>query len=263
MSTQPGLDADLLRRSLSEQAWPDAPIEVVGQTGSTNADLLTAAKAGAAPWTVRIALEQTAGRGRFQRSWSSPPGSSVAISVLLHPERPMIRWPWLSLLTGIALAESFQELGVAARVKWPNDVLAPGGKLCGILAELADTPAGKQVVVGFGINISLAEEDLPVSTASSLVLEGAQADATAVVVDVLRRWRQLVELWQDGGDESLRERYVAASGTIGREVRVLIDESGDNVVQGTASGVDDSGQLLVETAGGTRAFSAGDVIHLR
>lgn len=263
MSTQPVLDADLLRRSLAAAGWPDAPIEVVDQTGSTNADLLAAAKAGVPPWTVRIALEQTAGRGRFQRSWASPPGASVAISVLLSPDRPTARWPWLSLLTGIALAESFQHVGVAAQVKWPNDVLAPGGKLCGILAELVSGPSGMAVVVGFGINIALTRDDLPVPTASSLLLEGADVEPTALVADVLSRWRQIVELWQRGADVELQERYRAVSSTIGRPVKVLIDESGDTAVHGTATDVDDAGQLLVDTGEGTRAFSAGDVIHLR
>ncbi|NLT29378.1 MAG: biotin--[acetyl-CoA-carboxylase] ligase [Propionibacterium sp.] len=254
---------DELRRLASAHGWRPESIEVVAETGSTNADLSDAARHGAAAWTVLIATHQTAGRGRFRRSWASPAGSSAAISVLLRPDRPMDAWPWLSLLTGVALAEAFVAAGVVATVKWPNDVLAPGGKLCGILAERVETPDGPAVVVGFGINLAMTADELPVPTASSLLLEGISPDPTALVADVLGRWRELAVAWQAGDDEALRRRYREISGTIGRRIRVLLDETGDRVVQGTAVGVDATGRLLVEVDGDVRAFAAGDVVHLR
>jgi BirA family transcriptional regulator, biotin operon repressor / biotin---[acetyl-CoA-carboxylase] ligase len=116
-------------------------VEVVAQTGSTNADLLAAARAGAAAGSVLVAEEQTAGRGRLDRSWQSPPGAGLTFSVLLRPAAiaPGSRG-WLPLLTGVAVAGALaSQTAVDARLKWPNDVLAEGPedrrKLAGILAE--------------------------------------------------------------------------------------------------------------------------------
>ncbi|MGJ3508598.1 biotin--[acetyl-CoA-carboxylase] ligase [Enemella sp. A6] len=257
------IDRAELRRSLSAHGWRAEHIEVVAETGSTNADLIAAARDGAEAWTVLIASHQTAGRGRFRRSWASPAGSSASISVLLRPERSMQNWPWLSLLTGVALAEAFVAVGVDAAVKWPNDVLAPGGKLCGILAERVETPEGPAVVVGFGINLSMTAEELPVPTATSLLLEGVTCDPTELVADVLARWRELALAWAAEDDDALHRRYLAISGTIGRRIRLLLDETGDEVVQGTAVGVDRTGRILVDVAGDVQAYAAGDVVHLR
>ncbi|MGN6743861.1 MAG: biotin--[acetyl-CoA-carboxylase] ligase, partial [Amnibacterium sp.] len=115
-----------------------ARLEVREEAGSTNADL--AAAAGAAPadwpaWSVLVTDTQTAGRGRLGRSWTAPPGTSLAISVLLRPRIPADRYGWLSLLAGTAMAAALRDAGVAAAVKWPNDVLIGGRKVCGLLAE--------------------------------------------------------------------------------------------------------------------------------
>lgn len=133
---------------------------MVPQTGSTNADLLEAARAGAAEGLVLVAEEQTAGRGRLGRTWSAPAGAALTFSVLLRPAGvPPTRLGWLPLLTGVAVAAAVRaETGVPASLKWPNDVLVGERKLAGILAE-AHSDA---VVVGVGLNVTLSRAELPV-----------------------------------------------------------------------------------------------------
>ncbi|HRA76913.1 MAG TPA: biotin--[acetyl-CoA-carboxylase] ligase [Propionicimonas sp.] len=250
-----GVDAGALAQRLSGGLW--SRIETVATTGSTNADLAAAARAGAPSGSVLVAEHQGRGRGRFARVWEAPPGTSVAISVLLRPEgvEPR-RLLWLPLLAGLAVTEALAGLGAPAAVKWPNDVLIEGRKVCGILSERVDVGA---VVIGMGINTTLAQADLPVPTATSLALAGYPAATIDVVAGVLRALGGWYLRWLAG--EDLREAYRAASATIGRGVRVEVSPT--ESVTGEAVGVDADGCLLVRTPAGVRGFAAGDVWHLR
>lgn len=236
-------------------------VNTVTSTGSTNADLAEAARAGAPAGTVLVAENQTEGRGRFERRWSSPRGASLSISVLLRPRRPMSDWGWLSLLVGVAVRDGIaaQGAGDRAQLKWPNDVLVDGRKICGILCEAA---AGA-VICGFGINVSLAPDELPVPHATSLLIAGLDTDKTRLFESVLLRFADLVEDWEQGADIS--QIYSAACSTIGRQVRVHLDveHPDQGSVTGTAVGVGPDGELLVDVQGTITAFSAGDVVHLR
>jgi BirA family biotin operon repressor/biotin-[acetyl-CoA-carboxylase] ligase len=251
----PGVDAGALASRLPRDLW--TRIETVATTGSTNADLAAAARAGAPSGSVLVADHQGRGRGRFARVWEAPPGTSVAVSVLLRPVgvEPR-RLLWLPLLAGLAVADALAGLGAPAALKWPNDVLLDGRKVCGILAERVDAGA---VVIGMGINTTLAEADLPVPTATSLLLAGYPADTIDVVAGVLRALGGWYLRWLAG--EDLREPYRAASATLGRPVRV--ETSPGESVTGDAVGVDADGCLLVRTPTGVRGFAAGDVWHLR
>ncbi len=238
--------------------WPWTGLTAVRETGSTNADLAAAARSGAESGTVLVADHQTAGRGRLDRGWTAPPGTSLAISVLLRPPAtvPVARWTWLPLLAGLAVTETLvSEAGVPAEVKWPNDVLIGGRKVCGILAERV----GDAVVIGMGLNTRLNADQLPVPTATSLVLAGAGVSESELLRALLSALGGWYRRWQDG--EDLRPALVARCGTIGREVRV--DLPAVEAVTGLAVGIDEDGRLLVRTADGVRPFSAGDVVHLR
>src|SRR5262245_33528909 len=131
--SRPPLQAAPLRRALVGRLWTD--VRVVTETGSTNADLVAAARTGAAEGLVLVAESQTAGRGRFDRVWQAPPRSSLTLSVLLRPSVSPARLGWLPLLTGVALAESVGRIAVVdAALKWPNDLLLDGRrKVAGIL----------------------------------------------------------------------------------------------------------------------------------
>ena len=239
-------------------------VRCIRETGSTNADLVAAARAGAVPGAVLLSEHQTAGRGRFDRRWESPLGSSIAVSVALAPGRPMHDWGWLSLLAGLAVRTGLLEAtgADAARLelKWPNDVLIDGRKVCGILAEAVDTPSGPQAVIGMGINVALADGDLPVPTATSLRIAGLPEDKDALVVATLTRLADLVADWRDGRD--VRRVYARYCASIGRRVRVL--ESVQVVHEGQGVDVDADGRLVVRLDNGVRrAFAAGEVHHLR
>ncbi len=255
--TQPApVDADALTAQLTGPGRLWTTINRVPTTGSTNADLAAAAQAGAASGSVLVAEHQSAGRGRFARRWEAAPGTSVAISLLLRPAGVAPeRWPWLPLISGVAVAEALTTLGVRAGVKWPNDVVIDGRKLCGILSERV----GDAAVIGIGINTTLGADQLPVPTATSLRLEGCEASATAVVAEVLAAFEPAYRRWAAGAE--LRHWYGERCTTVGRDVRVL--ESETRSVEGHAVGVDALGRLLVRTPTGERAFAAGDVHHLR
>ncbi len=242
-------------------------IEVVEQTGSTNADLATRARAGeVSAGSVLVTGYQSSGRGRQGRQWTAPPGSSVAISLIVAPyDIVSERWSWLSLLTGLAVVEGLRRIAdVSAALKWPNDVLVGDRKLCGILAERVETPRGPACVVGIGINVGLAADQLPVPTATSLalLLGDAAPSSSRVVAAVLGAFELIFAEWQRRDDDSaFAASYVARSATIGRRVRVEL--TGGRVVEGDAEAIDDAGRLVVRTASGREVFSAGDVTHLR
>jgi len=247
-------------------------VDVVTRTGSTNADLLAAARAGAPVGTVLIAEEQTAGRGRLDRSWHSRAGAALTFSVLLRPAgvAPASRG-WLPLLTGVAVASALQTAtGIDVSLKWPNDVLAaaavPGrtGKLAGILAELA----GDAIVMGVGLNVSAAQDELPSGQATSLWLQGvSEPDRQAILIAILRKLEHWYLRWAEGsqpGDAAgsgLRAEYLRCCSTLGRDVRAELP--GGAVLTGRACDVDSVGRLLVSADDGVHAVSAGDVVHVR
>ncbi|MGA4669460.1 biotin--[acetyl-CoA-carboxylase] ligase [Propionibacteriaceae bacterium Y1923] len=272
MPATPPADAAAITSLLATSRGLWREVRTIAETGSTNADVAALAGAGAAEGLVLVAEHQTSGRGRLDRTWTAPPGSSVAISALLRPTRPLQDWTWLPLLTGLAVSRAVRasapsrELADRVQVKWPNDVLvtdAPGvGKLCGILLERHEAAGGQQhaaAVIGLGLNIDLAPDELPVPTATSLAGAGLDSDKDRVIAALLDELAELYELWQRRGH--LVEAYQRECGTIGQQVRVELSPS--TSVHGSATGVDEQGRLLVRTPDGLKAFAAGDVHHLR
>lgn len=236
-------------------------IHVTDETASTNADLARAAHAGAPEWTVHTTDHQAAGRGRLDRTFTMPPLTGIAVSVLARPvEVPPLRWPWLPLVAGLAVVDTAREVGVEAALKWPNDVLVEDRrKLCGILVERVETSDGPAAIVGAGLNVALTADELPVETATSLLLEGATTvDRTEILLMLVRHLRDRLETWRDESRAAeLAEAYVRACSTIGRRVR--IERADGSFVTGDATGIDPTGCLVVD---GT-PWSAGDVTHLR
>ena len=261
------LDIAVLGAALAGGPW--GPLDHVPTTGSTNADLATAARAGVAPGRVLVSSHQTMGRGRLARTWEAPPDTSLACSVLVEPRRPTADWGWLPLLVGVAVVDGVREAtGLQAGLKWPNDVLIGGKKVCGILCEAVTAPLAVgpgvdaddrlRVVLGFGLNVALTAEQLPVPTATSIRLEGSDATATGVLVAVLASLGDRFARWDAGA--SLNDAYAERCTTLGRDVVVHL---GHERITGRASGVRADGALLVATTAGESAFVAGDVTHLR
>jgi BirA family transcriptional regulator, biotin operon repressor / biotin---[acetyl-CoA-carboxylase] ligase len=229
----------------------------VVSTGSTNADVVTLARAGEPEGYVLVAGEQTAGRGRLGRSWSSPPDSSLAVSALLRPtDVPARRWSWLPLLVGVAAVAAVRDAaGVDAVLKWPNDVLLDGRKLAGILVERVETPTGVAAVAGLGMNVS----DAPEGSAS---LAHTSANVEDVLAALLDHFGERYRAWQAApGAPDLAAAYRAACETIGRDVRAELP--GTEPLTGRAVAVDDDGRLVIVTSRGEVVVGAGDVVHLR
>ncbi len=262
MNTRAPVDADQLRAALG-QRWPT--VTVVSETTSTNADLLDSTTAG--DRSVLVAEHQVAGRGRLDRSWTSPPGAGLTFSVLLRPTVPILHWGWLPLLAGVALHEAVTSAtGVTVTLKWPNDLLAGEGtqadrKLAGILAQAA----GDAVVIGIGLNVSTTADELPVETATSLALCGARdVDRGALLTAILTRLDVHYSQWTevDGDAEAcgLSAAYLEACSTVGQFVAVT---TSDTVVRGHALGIDATGRLIIEVDGTRHTIGAGDVEHVR
>jgi BirA family transcriptional regulator, biotin operon repressor / biotin---[acetyl-CoA-carboxylase] ligase len=255
---RPPLREAYLRRELLGRLW--TTLDVVEETGSTNADLVARAKAGEPEGAVLVAERQVAGRGRLGRQWQSPARAGLAVSVLLRPEVAMRRYGWLPLLAGVALAEAVRDVSaVDAKLKWPNDLLIGGRKCAGILAEGLSDGA---VVLGIGLNTDLRADELPHAGATSLALAGAtDTDRERLLCGLLRSLDVWYGRWATHGgypdSSGLRAAYTSLCATIGEQVRVELP--GGNPLVGTATGLDEDGRLLV--AG--RAVAAGDVLHVR
>ncbi len=234
------------------------------ESPSTNAEVARRARAGEPAGLVVVTEHQTAGRGRLDRVWVTPPRAALTFSLLVDPSAvPVARWPWLPLLTGLAVVEGVRRAtGVEAALKWPNDVLVDGDKVAGILVERVERTAGAAAVVGVGLNVSSTREELPVPTATSLELSGAAAvDRAGLLVAVLSAFTGLYDDWVGAAGQGLRPSYVRACSTIGREVRV--DLPTGEALHGRAVDVDGDGRLLVDDGRRVHVLGAGDVVHVR
>jgi BirA family biotin operon repressor/biotin-[acetyl-CoA-carboxylase] ligase len=238
---RPPLRPEPLARALAADGWR---VEVLAETGSTNAVVAERARAGEAPGLVVVAERQTAGRGRLDRHWESPARAGLTFSVLLAP--PPDHVSWVPLMGGLAVARAVREqTGVDAVLKWPNDVLVGDRKLAGVLAEAV----GGSVVLGIGLNVSTRRDELPVELATSLALEGADTtDRDTLLRAVLRAL---------AFGEADRSSYRDLCSTLGRRVRLELP--GGDAVEGVAEEVDGHGRLVV----GGVPYAAGDVVHLR
>ncbi len=240
-------------------------LDVLEEAGSTN-DVLVSRAAGLPDLAVVLTDNQTGGRGRLGRVWVSPPGKAIAVSVLIKPSGlPVESFGWFPLIAGLAMSRALSPLVPGAvEVKWPNDVLIDGRKVCGILTELLPDLSG--LVIGSGVNLTLSADELPTETSTSLLVAGAtDIDVDAVLAAYLRHLTTLYREFETAGGDpvtsAVRDEVAEACHTIGRSVRVLLP-SGDDLL-GTAVGIDEDGRLLVETDAGITAVAAGDVTHLR
>ena len=299
------LDAEIVGAGLVTSGQPWRGVEFHAAIGSTNSrlrDLVTAAAPPTGPyaggpgaatggrWWVVLTDHQTGGRGRLGRVWEVPDRASVAVSCAIPVSDPAVAG-WLPLLAGLALTRALRQVTRAAgheldpRLKWPNDVLLRDDgdrKVSGILAELVAVPdpdpaSGRDaghpayvVVVGTGVNVDQARDELPVDTATSLALAGVSVRREEVVITYLRELAALLQPAAGAGastagvgavDETARAAYVAACSTVGAQVRVHLP--GGEAIEGQAVDIDRDGGLVVATSAGRRTFAAGDVVHVR
>jgi BirA family biotin operon repressor/biotin-[acetyl-CoA-carboxylase] ligase len=265
---RPPLDERALTRALVRHDGLYREVRVVAATGSTNADLAALGRRGADPGVLLVAEHQRQGRGRLDRTWQAPTRAGLTFSVLVQPNRvPSARWPWLPLLTGVAVVEALaRATEVAARLKWPNDVIIDHRKLAGVLVERIESAGGRPMaVIGVGINVSNTAAELPTPDSTSLALQGAaRLDRSVILRAVCRTLESLYVAWcAESGDSGagLADSYRRRCSTLGRAVRVELP--GQGTVTGQAVDVDASGRLVVVGSAGRVALGAGDVVHLR
>jgi BirA family biotin operon repressor/biotin-[acetyl-CoA-carboxylase] ligase len=244
---------DAMRRA-GATAFPGFRLRWLARTPSTQDVVRAAARAGAAEGFCCVAAEQTAGRGRQGRRWVAPAGTALLMSLLLR--RPARVAAAVPLAAGLALADAVQEVaGVPCRLKWPNDVLAGGGKLAGILAE--GDPGGA-VVLGLGVNLTVPGFPPDIPGVSLHTLSAVPVQREALLAAFLRHLARRLGQVETGGVPAIRDDWTRVAAGLGGAVRAV---TGTRTVVGTALGIGDDGALLVATDGGTLRLAAGE-IHL-
>ncbi|TDY61781.1 BirA family biotin operon repressor/biotin-[acetyl-CoA-carboxylase] ligase [Aminivibrio pyruvatiphilus] len=258
---------DLAPSLIGSMISPDCPwggeIHVFESVSSTQEAAKRIGRQGETDGIVVIAEEQTKGRGRRDRTWVSPRGAGLYFSVFFRPRMLPGRLQLVNLAAGLAVREAIRSVcGREVSLKWPNDLLFRGRKICGILSEASSDPERiRDCCTGIGINISLSREDLAgggLENAASLGWETGPVHRGALCAAVIEKFYLLIAGLSGDGGESLLSRYREECSTIGKNVTVLTEEES---FAGRASGIGENGELLVENGKGSRSFCAADVVH--
>jgi BirA family biotin operon repressor/biotin-[acetyl-CoA-carboxylase] ligase len=264
LEAPPPIRADDLARHLRTAAL-GRRLHLHEALASTNDEAQRLAREGAAHGTAVIAEAQERGRGRLGRAWASPARKNLYLSVVLRPLLPPARVAELPLVAAVAVAEALGDLGIAAGIKWPNDLLVDDRKIAGILGEAAfAADAVRFAVLGIGVNLNATVADLPeevrplATTARELL--GRPVDRAAFAASLLGH----LEAWYGRlvaeGFAPVAARWRKGSATLGRRVRVAELE---RTFEGEAVDIDDTGALLVRTGAGIERILSGDVTRVR
>lgn len=260
----PDLYAADLMPALAARGLPlQYDVHVHARIDSTNAEAARLAQQGAPEGTVVIADAQTAGRGRLGRTWHSPPGTGLWLSVVLRPPLPPAACSGITLTAGVAVAEAIEQVtGLKPGIKWPNDVLIDGRKVCGILTEIAaEWDKVHHLILGIGINVNQTEADLPAdlrgSAGSLRLASGGRVSRHHLCVALLDEFARRYPAFQRDGFAAVRADWLRRSVTIGQHVTA---RSAAGTVSGIADGVDADGALLIRTENGaTVRVTSGEV----
>jgi BirA family transcriptional regulator, biotin operon repressor / biotin---[acetyl-CoA-carboxylase] ligase len=233
---------------------------------STNLEAIRQAKSGAKEGLCIVAREQTAGRGRLDRTWQSPKDAGLYLSLVLRPRIEMNQWPLLSLASALAVSDALlRACSLKPDIKWPNDVCVNDRKLCGILAETIETPSGAAAIIGIGINLkrTALPDDLRQTATSIEEVIGSEPDTEQALSELLNAFGERYDILQssDGCEHTIREWCASSSYAYERRVRVSLE---NERFTGITRGLDRDGALRVETDDGQiRIVRAGDVTALR
>ena len=224
---------------------------------STQTSAFALAAAGAADRTVGVAAYQAAGRGRRGRAWDAAPGQSLLTSIVVHPRLTPSQWPAYSLVTAVAVAETLaRTAALAARLKWPNDVLIGGRKIAGILLESRSVGQGSTPVIAIGVGVNLAQRAFPAglaARATSVAIEtGRVVGADTVLAGLLEAFDEWRARAESAGMAPVRARWLALADTIGRRVSV-------DGVSGVAVDLEPDGALVLEDGGRRHRVVAGEL----
>lgn len=227
--------------------------------GSTSDEAKRLARDGAEEGLIVSARIQTAGRGRRGRMWMSPPGN-LYMSLVLRPKCRMADAAQLGFVAALGMIGAIGELapGLPVRAKWPNDLLANGKKIAGILLETEMTGGDQPdfVIVGIGVNLASSPVDTPYP-ATSLAEEGAEALAlNDLLVRFVERFAELLAVWRDRGFAAIREAWLLKAVGLGEPIRVRLER---DTLDGRFLDLDDDGVLMLGTPGGVRRIAAGEI----
>ena len=248
-------------KELPDTKWAGRNLYVKKETGSTNDDAKMAGLNGEAHGTLIVADEQTKGRGRNGRYWHTPKEKNIAMSLLLHPEFESAKAPMLTLVMGLALAQGIEKVcGQKVSIKWPNDIVLDKHKLCGILTEMYLHDGQCDVVIGVGINVN-QEAFAPeiADMAGSLFTQtGKEYDRNEVIAQVMNAFERDYDLFVENENlKLLKDAYEERLINKDKPVKVL-DPNGE--YQGTALGITDTGEHMVEKEDGSEAIiNSGEV----
>ncbi|NLM21766.1 MAG: biotin--[acetyl-CoA-carboxylase] ligase [Peptococcaceae bacterium] len=238
-------------------------VYIYREVSSTNSIAKSLAANGAPDGTIVLSRFQTAGKGRFQRQWVCPPGKGLLLSMILRPNIDRQSIPLLTLLGGVVVAESIQRIcGLKAGIKWPNDILINGRKVCGILAQNSFSRGNSEfVVLGIGINVNLNREQLPADcreTTTSLLLEaGFKVSRFELLKLFSSIWDRHYRCFLQSSHSYLRSQWLANNITLGREVSIKKDT---HTLRGKAVDISPRGGLIVVFPDGSRnEYLAEDV----
>ncbi|WP_334077128.1 biotin--[acetyl-CoA-carboxylase] ligase [Paenibacillus sanfengchensis] len=238
-------------------------LKLVEVTTSTQEEVRLLAEQGAPSGALVVAEEQTGGRGRQGRKWFSPPRKGVWMSLLLRPERPLSFAPQLTLLIAVAVCRAIRKTsGVDAGIKWPNDLLVQGKKVCGILVEsVSEDERIRYCIAGIGIDVNVEARELPADlqpVATSLKIESGQTqDRAALIAAVMNELEELYFLYEQEGFTPIRHLWEALSVTLGKRVTV---QTPQGEMSGVADALDESGALvLLDENGEPYTLFSGEV----
>ena len=243
--------------AIAQRSRAGVAVEVVPETGSTNADLLARAATLEGP-TLLVAEHQTAGRGRAGRSWLSAAGDSLTFSLAWKFDLPLQQLAGLPLAVGVALADALAANGVQVQLKWPNDVLKDGSKLAGVLIETQSAQDGVWAVIGVGLNLRMPDQlESRIGRTVAAAPWLARMDRDELMAALLDSLAAALALFRQAGFGAFSARWNTLHAWQGRQVAII--DNGATLHEGLAAGVDDSGRLLLDCASGRTTVLAGDV----
>jgi BirA family transcriptional regulator, biotin operon repressor / biotin---[acetyl-CoA-carboxylase] ligase len=256
------LNSDDLREGLKTKVIGKR-IFAYGELDSTNQTVWQLGEQGLPEGTCAFAEHQKKGKGRLGRSWSSPSGENILLSVLLRPSVEPAAVPRITLAAALAVIRAIEEeTGLRASVKWPNDVLLKGKKLCGILTEMsAEADRVHFVVLGIGLNANSHASDLPAGSTSLSEALGKKIDRLSLAQELLRQLEKYYDKVRKGKAGEICEEWEALSETTGKQVTAKLL---NRTVHGTATGIDPDGALWIRHDNGIQErILSGDIQHMR
>jgi BirA family biotin operon repressor/biotin-[acetyl-CoA-carboxylase] ligase len=261
------ITADEIREGLCTKVFGRKNISCLKETDSTNTRAKELAAQGAPEGTLIIAEKQTNGRGRRGRSWFSPSGGGIYCSLILRPAMPPGETPRITLMTAVVAAETLMSLvKLNLKIKWPNDILANGRKLAGILTEIsADMDSVNYIIVGLGLNVNNlfenSPQDIKKSATSILIETGNRVPRIKFIQNYLKLYEQYYDMFKKNNFESIMNRWRELADILGKQIKV--DVIGKTHI-GEVMDVDNDGVLILkDDQGGLQRIFSGDVTLAR